>query len=167
MTRLLPLVAAFLTLSSVSYRAPVRYEIPAPVQAFEIPGVPAEHVATFISAANSYGLPVEYLAAIPAVETSMGTDLAHRNPLDRGWFGLHERPEIHAERAAMFGEYDPDHVGDSARIAAGLLAMYRERFGSWDLAFTAYHRGAAWTARHGRDPWYLSRIKAYLCGTLH
>ena len=82
MTRLLPLVAAALTLSSVTYREPVRYEIPAQVQAFEIKGVPDEHVATFVSAANSYGLPVEYLAAIPAVETSMGTDLAHRNPLD-------------------------------------------------------------------------------------
>ena len=71
-----------MTLSSVAYRAPVRYELPAPVQAFEIPGVPAEHVAAFVSASNAYGLPVEYLAAIPAVETSMGTDLAHRNPLD-------------------------------------------------------------------------------------
>ena len=167
MTRLLPLVAAALTLSSVAYRAPVRYEIPAPVKAFEIRGVPAEHVAAFLSAATAYGLPVEYLAAIPAVETSMGTDLAHRNPFDRGWFGLHERPEIHAERVRLFGEYDPDHVEDSARIAAGLLAMHYERFGDWDLAFTAYHRGAAWTARHGRDPWYLSRVRTYLCGTLH
>jgi len=111
----------------------------------------------------------ELLYAIAYAESSNGANLAHSNPLDAGWFGLHERKDIRAERVGKWGWYDPDDPMQAATIAGRILSEHRANLSrrypdkALDeieaLTITAYHKGLAWTVRHGVYSRYVRRVE--------
>lgn len=111
-----------------------------------------------VDAAARAGVPVLALAGLAYAESSFRPAPTHRDPLDRGMFGLREAPGYHEERARLYGNYDPERPEQAVRVAAGILRDHLERFGGYmPLALTAYHRGAGWAARNGVDWEYVRR----------
>jgi hypothetical protein len=144
---LVPLLAV-LTLGSMPYRP---YEAP---RARNMDRVDVYAVASAMS-----GAPVEVLKSIALAESSMGTNLRHSNRHDRGYYGLHEKPAYHAERVKKYGEYSADDPIESGRVAGRIYLDHLARFGSPELALTAYHRGAKWTLANGVDWKYIKRTR--------
>ena len=114
-----------------------------------------------ISAAMS-GASVDSLKRLAWVESNGGRNLAHVNPVDAGWYGLHERDDYHAERARLYGDYSATDPIEAGRVAGKILMDHYAALGSMELAYTAYHRGRAWTIANGLDLAYLARIEE--CG---
>lgn len=145
---LLPIVILF-TLGSMPYRPEV----------YESPRARCRDVVDPYSvAAAMSGASVESLKRIAWAESSGGRNLHHSNPIDCGWYGLHERADYHAERAKLYGEYSASDPIESGRVAGRILMGHYAYFGDMQLAYTAYHRGRAWTIRNGVDLEYLARI---------
>jgi len=172
MTRLSIAILCSLVLSSTPYRPPD----PAPPLAISIlherPDIRANSnrlPAVYTNAAIATSNRPDLLYAIAYAETTNGTDLAHRNPLDAGWFGLHERQDIRAERVGKWGWYNPNDPMQAARIAGLILAEHRANLSRRypdkapdeieALTITAYHKGLDWTCRHGVYSPYVGRVE--------
>ena len=119
--------------------------------------VPEQYRQIIASAATAAGIPARTLAGIAWAESSFMSAPAHRDPLDRGMFGLREAPGYHEERARLYGEYDAEDPEQAARVAAGVLADHLARFGCMPSAISAYHRGAGWVETNGIDWEYVAR----------
>ena len=107
------------------------------------------------------GCPASVLEGIAFAESTNGKFLNHPDPADRGWFGLHETPAIHAERAKKWGEYDASVPAEAARIT-GLL--YRENLayfnGDIDKAIAAHKQGKRGVKVYGINYSYLNKVKS-------
>ena len=110
-----------------------------------------------VDAAAAANVPALALAGLARAESDYTTAPHHRDPLDRGMFGIREAPGYHEERVHLYGEFDPEIPEQAARVAAGILRDHLDRFGWLPLALTAYHRGAGWAAMHGVDWEYVRR----------
>lgn len=130
-----------------------------PVPAPDLSAIPEAWRDMIADAAAVAGVPVLALAGLARAESDYTPAPAHLDPLDRGMFGIREAPGYHEERARLYGEYDPEIPEEAARVAAGILADHLARFEWLPLAVTAYHRGAAWAARHGVDWAYVARAQ--------
>jgi len=106
------------------------------------------------------GAPERALVAIAFAESSLGVNVDHPNPVDRGWFGLHEDPEYRAERVAKYGEYNADIPADAAIITGRLYTHAMSVFHDEDKAISAHHRGITWVIKNGVDHEYVSRAKS-------
>jgi len=161
MTRLVFLLAALsIAISAGSYQGLAPATIPAlpPAPPPDLSAIPVAYRAMIAARAAAAGVPVLALAGLAFAESSFRPVPVHRDPLDRGMFGLREAPGYHEERARAYGEFDPEIPEEAARVAAGLLHDHLDRFnGYMPLALTAYHRGAGWAAEHGVDWEYVAR----------
>lgn len=104
------------------------------------------------------GCPEEILIGIDFAESSNGLNLNHPDPLDVGRFGLHESVAYHKERAAKYGEYNPDCPLDSAIIAGRLYMDNLKLLGNSADAICAHYQGPTGVRRDGRAEWYLERV---------
>ncbi len=129
-----------------------------PAPAPDLSGVPEAWRDMIVDAAAAAGVPALALAGLASAESDYTPAPRHRDPLDKGMFGIREAPGYHEERAMLYGEFDPEIPADAARVAAGILRDHLDRFGWYmPLALTAYHRGAGWAARNGVDWEYVRR----------
>jgi hypothetical protein len=92
-------------------------------------------------------------------ESSLRADPPHPDPLDVGMFGLRETAEIHAERAAKWGEYDARNPVQAWHIAAHVIADNLAAFDSLDMATTAYKWGPTGARSRGVDREYVERVR--------
>lgn len=116
----------------------------------------------YMIASYHTGCPEEILRGLHFAESTYGTNTKHKDPLDRGPFGLHEDPAFHAERAAKWGEYNPDCPLQSA-IIAGHIYMENLRIMGNELdAIAAYKQGCRGVRENGRQEWYVERVENYL-----
>lgn len=104
------------------------------------------------------GCPVEVIKGICFAESSLGANVDHPDPNDVGWFGLHERPEFHAERARRYGEYNAENPLDSAIIAGLLYVANLAALGNQADAIAAHKQGRTGVKRDGRAQWYVDRV---------
>ena len=74
-----------------------------------------------------------------------------------GRFQLNER--FRAERVRLYGEYDPRDPRQAGRIAAQILQAHYARFGTWQLALTAYNAGAGYAIKRGIRWAYVNRVQ--------
>ena len=169
----LPIVAVFsaLVLSSSPYRPPdaPRLDLSIIHERHDIRANASTLPSIYSHAAITTSNRPDLIYAIAYAESSNGTNLFHRNPIDTGWFGLHELPEIHAERARKWGEYDPHNPQEAAIIAGRILSEHRANLSRRypdkapeaieQLTITAYHKGLAWTVRHGVYWPYVERVE--------
>lgn len=118
-----------------------------------------EDELVYTIASEKTGCPGWILRGIRFAESSNGTNTMHPDPWDVGDFGLHERPEYHAERAEKWGEYDPRSLIDSAIIAGYIYAENLERLGDQDAAISAYKIGRRGTIEKGLDMEYIKKVK--------
>ena len=138
----------------------VRYEIPANMSKYTLPMVNDDDTTTLCIAANEACIPVDWLAAVWWAETNLGTNLNHVNPIDRGHFGLSHR--WYAERKRKWGDYNPNRLASSARIAALELGEGYAYFGDRVRMFAEYHQGRAGVLTDGVKMAYIRRINKYL-----
>lgn len=161
MTRLVILLAALsIALPVGGYQGAASRPGPAlpPAPPPDLSAIPVAYRSMIADAAMTAGVPVLALAGLAYAESSFRPAPTHRDPLDRGMFGLREAPGYHEERVRLYGEFDPEVPEEAARVAAGLLRDHLVRFnGYMPLALTAYHRGAGWAAEHGVDWEYVER----------
>lgn len=129
---------------------------PAPLP--DLSAVPEAWRQMIVAAAVRAGVPAMALAGLASAESGFQPTPEHKDPLDRGMFGIREAPGYHEERARAHGEYDPEIPEEAARVAAGILAGHLKRFGYLPLALTAYHRGAGWAELYGVDWRYVNRV---------
>lgn len=101
-------------------------------------------------------VPPSILWSIAMVESSMDRLAVSHDGLDHGMFQL--RCLFHEERARKYGAFDPFDAADSARIAVRILLDAHSRFRDWPRAITSFHRGVAWTRRHGVDTIYIRKV---------
>jgi len=148
MTRLLPLLPLLLLLGSAAYRSPVPtlQRVPSRLSCYEI--------AEIVTGASSVTL-----KGLCFAESSLGTNLNHPDPHDRGWFGLHETPEIHAERVRLYGEYDADDPTQAAYISGRYYMDNLSKLGSEDRAIAAHKQGPTGVRRDGIDVEYVERVR--------
>ncbi len=109
-------------------------------------GVPADMVSLFESAAQSYGIPSQLLAAVAKAESGF-------DPQAVSSAGAEGLMQIMPSTAAGLGidPFDPvQAVYGAARILAGNIA----EFGSIPLAVAAYNAGAGAVQRYGGIPPY-------------
>lgn len=104
------------------------------------------------------GAPAHIVAGIAFAESSGGIMLDHPDPLDVGYFGLHESPEYHAERAKKWGEYDANNPTEAAIITGYLYMENLARLGSERLAIAAHLQGARGVLKNGPEEWYIERV---------
>ena len=102
------------------------------------------------------GCPAEILRGLHFAESSYGANLDHPGTFDRGPFGLSEK--YHAERAAKWGEYNPDCPLQSAIIAGHIIMENRAMLGSYELAVCAFRQGVTGVRRNGAGLWYYDRV---------
>ena len=121
--------------------------------------VPWQYRGMIKEAAHEAGISPQILAGIAYAESSFRENPNHPDRYDRGMFGLHETPEIHAERARKWGEYDALVPEEAVRIAAGYLAECYGRLGDETLAICAYRQGVEGIRRDGPEEWYAERVK--------
>lgn len=125
----------------------------------DLSAVPEAYRQMIVAAAARAGVPVLALAGLASAESCFQPAPVHRDPLDRGMFGIREAPGYHEERARAHGEYDPEIPEQAVRVAAGILAGHLARFGGYlPLALTAYHRGAGWAEKNGVDWGYVGKV---------
>lgn len=115
-------------------------------------------VSIYEIAEHATGAPAEILHGIAFAESSNGKKLDHPDPLDRGWFGLHESPAIHAERAAAWFEFDADDPVQAAMIAGHVLMDNLAQLGDMRLAIAAYKQGVQGVRDDGPAGWYVERV---------
>lgn len=107
------------------------------------------------------GAPADIIEGIAWAESSGGANLNHPDPLDVGYFGLHETPEYHAERAAKWGEYDARNPVQAAIITGRLYVENLERLGDEEKAIAAHYQGVRGVRRNGPARWYIERVKSH------
>lgn len=109
-------------------------------------------------AAEKTGAPERIVRGFHFAESSYGQNVNHPDPADVGEFALHETPEIHAERAAKWGEYNPNDALDSAILAGYIYMENLERLGSEYLAVCSYRQGVRGVREKGPGMWYYLRV---------
>lgn len=149
MKPLLLSLAAFLATSSAMPWSPEPAEPPAPRE----PTYSIYELAEMVT-----GAPEHIIAGIAYAESSGGIMLDHPDPLDVGYFGLHESPEYHAERAKKWGEYDANNPTDAAIITGHLYVENLARLGDERLAIAAHLQGARGVRKNGPEEWYIERV---------
>ena len=103
------------------------------------------------------GCPADILRGIHFAESSYGKNLDHPAPFDRGDFGINEK--YHAERAAKWGEYNPDCPLQSAILAGHIIMENFALLGSYDLAICAFRQGVTGVRENGAGLWYAARVR--------
>lgn len=104
------------------------------------------------------GCPVEVIKGICFAESSLGANVDHPDPNDVGWFGLHERPAFHKERARRYGEYNARLPLDSAIMAGRIYVANLAALGNKADAIAAHKQGRTGVKRDGRAQWYVDRV---------
>lgn len=164
MTRPLVVLAAVLAISepaggSQTIRTPPPVTLP-PDPEPDLSAVPEAYRQIILTAALSAGVPVLILAGLARAESDFTPAPAHRDPLDKGMFGIREAPGYREERARLYGEYDAEDPVQAARVAAEILADHMAHFGYMPAAIAAYHRGAGWVELNGIDWEYVDKVWA-------
>lgn len=106
--------------------------------------LPSAHAAAFRAAARDTGLPVSLLLAVGRIESNLRPD-ARSSAGARGL--LQVMPETAAEL-----RLDPDRPHTNVLAGARYLRRLFVRFGSLDLALSAYNAGPTAVARTGGAP---------------
>jgi len=162
MIRLIIILAALAIAAPVGgYQGAEHRPVPTlpPALAPDLSAIPEAWRDMIVDAAAAANVPALVLAGLARAESDYTPAPRHRDPLDRGMFGIREAPGYHEERTLLYGEFDPEIPEQAARIAAGILRDHLDRFEWLPLALTAYHRGAGWAARHGVDWEYVRRVR--------
>jgi hypothetical protein len=103
------------------------------------------HAGAIHAASEATGVPERILVGVMMAESS-GRHLAvSPDGLDHGLFQL--RVLYHDERAKRWGPFDPFDPGESALIAARIIAADRAALGDWRLAVAAYKQGRSGVKR--------------------
>lgn len=123
---------------------------------FSEPELNIYQIASYIT-----GCPERILRGFHFAESTYGANTKHIDPLDRGPFGLHEDPAYHAERAAKWGEYNPDCPLQSAIIAGYIYMENLRLMGNEFAAIAAYKQGRRGVRENGRQEWYVERVLNY------
>jgi hypothetical protein len=114
------------------------------------------------AAADKTGAPERNIAGIRFAESSGRPNPIHRDPHDRGAYGLHETPEYHAERERAYGSYDALDPWDAAYITGRLYIDHLRELGSEEAAIAAHKQGVAGVRAKGIEAWYVERVRARL-----
>lgn len=125
----------------------------APVIVFDQPELTIYQIASHMT-----GCPENILRGLRFAESTNGVNTKHPDPLDIGDYALHETPELHAERARKWGEYNPWCPLQSAIIAGHIIMENLEIMGNERDAIAAYKQGRHGVYRDGREEWYVDRV---------
>lgn len=126
------------------------------------------------------GAPCEILHGLAFAESSCGRNIRHRDPMDIGWFGLHEDKDLRAERLWRYGEYDANNPSQAAVIAGKILMhnykyfigerrdairmlhaeAMRELDNPMDQAISSYNQGINGYKNRGLNQKYIDTVKA-------
>lgn len=148
--KLVAVILSALCLSSALYREP----IPESVE-------PAPRELTLYEAATlGTDIPPDLFRALAMAESDEMDSATGDDGASIGRFQLNET--FRAERVRIYGEYDPRNPVQAARVAAGILQSYFERFGNWPLALTAYNGGPGYVLSKGRRMAYINRVQMML-----
>jgi len=125
------------------------------------------------------GAPCEILRGLAFAESSGGKNITHTDPMDRGWFGLHEDRHLRAERIWRWGEYNPDDPCQAAVIAGHIIMRnykyfmgvrkacinqlhgeaMRELDSPMDQSISAYNQGIVGYHRRGLNSAYVDMVR--------
>lgn len=119
-------------------------------------GILPEFPSVYLRASIVSGCPEWILRGYDYAESSNGRNLNHPNPNDHGRFGINER--FHAERAAKWGEYDPDNFYEAAVLAGRLYVENLALLGDVESAICAHVQGPTGVKRDGKNLNYLHKI---------
>jgi hypothetical protein len=128
---------------------------------FKLPLLTDKKLNILYKYSRKYGVNPMYIASINYAETVMGKWKIHKNPTDKGEFGLHESKAIRLERIEKWGKYNPDIYDDSCRIATLELKEELDYFNTIEEAFSAYNTGRFGTESKGINKDYLKSIYKY------
>jgi len=120
---------------------------------FSEPEITIYEIASLVT-----GAPADIIKGFHFAESSYGKNLNHTNKVDRGPFGLHESAAYHAERAAKWGEYNPDCPLQAAIIAGYIYMENLAVLQSESLAVCAYRQGVSGVRAKGAELWYYNRV---------
>jgi hypothetical protein len=149
MTRvILALLAAVLLTSGVT--APPRPPL-APAEYSRDPILQGPEAAEYKT-----GTPREITAGIRFTESSGYPNPRHKIPSVKGAYGIDER--YHGERAAKYGEYDPEDPWDAAYITACLYQDNSKLTNTRAGAIAAHLQGPTGVHRDGIAWWYVCRV---------
>ena len=129
----------------------------APLSADRRPALPTVYEVAVLGTI----VPARLLRAIAIVESSERDHATGDDGVSIGRYQLHER--FHAERARLYGEYDPRDPLAAGIIAARILEDNYRQLGDWTLAVCAYRQGVAGVRRYGATMWYAERIRRAEC----
>jgi hypothetical protein len=136
---------------------------PLPEKPFEHPMVPTpnypDRLSIYEKAEIITGTSSSIIRGIAFAESSYKTKVKHRDPLDKGMFGLHEDESYHRERAVKWGEYDAENPQGAALIAGYLYQENLRILKDADLAIAAHYQGPTGVKRNGPALWYIERVR--------
>jgi len=128
---------------------------------FKLPLLTDNKLNIIYKYSRKYGINPMYIASINYAETVMGKWKVHKNPTDKGEFGLHESKAIRLERVEKWGEYNAEIYEDACKIATLELKEELDYFGTMQQAFSAYNTGRFGTENKGINKDYLKSIYKY------
>lgn len=102
------------------------------------------------------GCPERILRGIAFAESTYNPDAIGDDGDSIGLCQINER--YHAERAALYGEYNPFDPLDSLIIAAWIYADNLRALGDERLAICAHRQGVAGVLNNGPTDWYYQRV---------
>ena len=124
----------------------------APLSADRRPALPTVYEVAVLGTI----VPARLLRAIAIVESSERDNATGDDGVSIGRYQLHER--FHAERARLYGEYDPRDPLAAGIIAARILEANYRQLGDWTLAIGAYQRGVTGVRRMGVNKTYIAKV---------
>ena len=129
---------------------------------FNLPLLSREKLEIIYKYSNKYKINPMFIASINYAETVMGKYKIHRNPIDKGEFGLHESKIIRSERVDKWGYYDPNIYDDCCKIST-LVLLENLEFFDYDIekGFSSYNTGIQGTIDNGINYNYLKSIYKY------
>lgn len=102
-------------------------------------------------------VPPALLRAVARAESSERDNAVGDDGVSIGRYQLNER--YHAERARLYGEYNPRDPLAAGYVAARILESNYRRLGSWPLAVAAYRQGVRGVRERGATWWYVERVR--------
>lgn len=102
------------------------------------------------------GAPIDVLKGLHYAESEFGANTNHKDPLDKGPFGL--RAAFQKSRENRWGKLNPNDPLEAAIMAGYVYMADYKVLGDKDLAIAAYNQGVYGVKRDGPRLSYIKRV---------
>ena len=127
--------------------------------------IPGHALTTYEIASKLTGCPVEILYGIAFAESTGNQWAIGDDGISLGRFQINEK--YHAERARLYGEYNPFDPLATAILTGRLYIDNLRTLGTRDRAIAAHRQGCTGVKKNGVDKEYVSRVLNYPRGLFY